>query len=82
MKLDLGRQVKLRHFRNGTELPWMSYDDFYHFDYQQNRQLSNQIQVLPGDQISYGKIRLINRSACRYLYSQKLLQGCASTLKL
>jgi hypothetical protein len=48
-----GRKLKLRHFRNGTELPWVGNDANYDFDYQQNRPLRQPIVVLPGDQLSY-----------------------------
>jgi len=49
-----GRKLKLRHFRNGIELPWIDYDDNYDFDYQQNKHLREAIKVLPGDQLTYG----------------------------
>jgi len=44
----------VRHFRNGTELPWLDYDEHYDFDFQQNKPLVNEIVVLPGDQLTYG----------------------------
>ncbi|CAG7732760.1 unnamed protein product [Allacma fusca] len=44
-----GRKIKLRHYRNGTELPWISTDDHYDFNYQQNRALLENRQILPGD---------------------------------
>lgn len=50
-----GRQIKLRQFRNGTELPWIANDDHYNFNFQQNRPLRNEITILPGDQLSTGK---------------------------
>jgi len=48
-----GRKLKLRHFRDGEELPWLSSDDNYNFDYQQNRPLLEEIKILPGDQLTY-----------------------------
>lgn len=47
--------MRLRHYRDGKELPWLSSDDNYNFDYQQNRQLLEEIKILPGDQLTYGK---------------------------
>lgn len=49
-----GRKLKLRHFRDGVELPWPNYDDHYDFNYQQNRVLNKKVILLPGDQITYG----------------------------
>jgi len=49
-----GRKLKVRHFRNGTELPWLDNDEHYDFDFQQNKPLVNEVVVLPGDQLTYG----------------------------
>ncbi|CAL8068112.1 unnamed protein product [Orchesella dallaii] len=46
-----GRDTRLRHFRNGKELPWILSDDNYNFSYQQNRLLRKERNVLPGDQL-------------------------------
>jgi dimethyladenosine transferase 1 len=48
-----GRKMKLRQFRNGTELPWVSNDDSYHFNYQKNRPLREERVVLPGDHLTF-----------------------------
>lgn len=48
-----GRKLKLRLFRNGTELPWISYDRNYDFNYQQNRPLLSELKLLPGDHLTY-----------------------------
>lgn len=53
--LSSGRKLRLRHFRDGIELPWLSADDNYNFDYQQNRPLLEEVKILPGDQITYGR---------------------------
>jgi len=45
------RTVKLRHFRDGEELPWIIYDDFYDSEYQQFRNLDTPVKVLPGDHL-------------------------------
>lgn len=58
----LGRKLRLRHFRNGTELPWLATDDNYDFDFQQNRPLLEEITILPGDQLTYG----INKYLARF----------------
>jgi hypothetical protein len=44
----------VRLFRNGTELPWLDYDDNYDFDYQQNKLLVEEKVLFPGDQLTYG----------------------------
>ncbi len=49
-----GKKLKLRHFRQSEELPWLDFDDHYFFDYQQNKHLSEQVVILPGDQLTYG----------------------------
>jgi hypothetical protein len=48
-----GRKMKLRHFRNGTELPWISSDDSYHFNYQKNRPLKEEVKIYPGDHLTF-----------------------------
>jgi hypothetical protein len=47
-----GRKMKLRHFRNGQELPWIAYDNNYNFNFQQNRPMRESVKVLPGDQLA------------------------------
>lgn len=49
-----GRKLKIRHFRNDIELPWLIRDDHYDFDYQQNRPLLDEVIVLPGDHLTLG----------------------------
>ena len=46
-----GRKLKLRHFRNGVELPTILFDENYSNEYQQNRHLTQERQVLPGDEL-------------------------------
>jgi len=50
--------MKLRHFRNGKELPWILNDPHYDFDFQQNAHLPAEVTVLPGDQLTIGMITL------------------------
>jgi len=47
-----GRKIRLRHYRNGIELPWISSDDHYDFNFQQNRLLLEEIKLLPGDHLT------------------------------
>jgi hypothetical protein len=49
-----GRKLRLRHFRNGTELPWISSDDNFDFDYQQSHPLQEPVKVLAGDHLTTG----------------------------
>jgi len=53
--LITGRKLKLRHFRENVELPWIANDPDYDFNFQQSRPLRNHVLVLPGDQLSFGK---------------------------
>lgn len=48
------RKMKLRHFRNNQELPWIKNDENYDFEYQQTRPLTDSIVVLPGDHLTTG----------------------------
>jgi hypothetical protein len=48
--------MKLRHYRNGTELAPIAADDHYHFNYQKNRPLRQERKILPGDSMTFGKI--------------------------
>ncbi|KAG4066822.1 hypothetical protein HA402_012889 [Bradysia odoriphaga] len=48
-----GRKLRLRHFRDGEELPWIATDDNYDFNFQQNRPLLEEVTILPGDQLIY-----------------------------
>ncbi|CAL8068120.1 unnamed protein product [Orchesella dallaii] len=46
-----GRGVRLRHFREGKELPWIIADDNYNFNYQQVRLLNDEVKIVPGDHL-------------------------------
>ncbi|ODM90114.1 hypothetical protein Ocin01_16568 [Orchesella cincta] len=46
------RRLRVKHFRFGTELPFIQNDNNYDFNYQQWRWLYNPVKVLPGDQIT------------------------------
>ncbi|ODM99667.1 DBH-like monooxygenase protein 1 [Orchesella cincta] len=47
-----GRKLKIQHFRNGKELPWISKDDNFNFDFQPGRNLRKEATILPGDQVT------------------------------
>jgi hypothetical protein len=47
-----GRRIKLRHFRGEEELEWVDKDDFYDFDFQQNKQLNKPKKIERGDQLT------------------------------
>lgn len=40
-----GRKLKLRHFRDGSELPNILRDDHFDFEFQQNKVLAQEVQV-------------------------------------
>ncbi|KAJ9595787.1 hypothetical protein L9F63_013031, partial [Diploptera punctata] len=46
-----GKKLRLRHIRNGKELPRVAEDDHYDFNYQQARVLPQEVSVLPGDEL-------------------------------
>ncbi|ROT77266.1 putative MOXD1-like 1 [Penaeus vannamei] len=45
----LGREIHLRHLRDGQELPPVFADNNYDFNYQQARVLQDEMPILPGD---------------------------------
>ncbi|XP_025190486.1 MOXD1 homolog 1-like [Melanaphis sacchari] len=45
------RQLKLRHVRHDQEMATIAQDDRYDYDYQQARELSNEVTVYPGDEL-------------------------------
>ncbi|KFM72379.1 DBH-like monooxygenase protein 1-like protein, partial [Stegodyphus mimosarum] len=48
----LGRQMKLRHFRNDVELPYIASDKKYDFNYQEYRYLKQEVIIKPGDHLT------------------------------
>ncbi|ODM89886.1 hypothetical protein Ocin01_16794 [Orchesella cincta] len=46
-----GKRIRLRHFRNGVELPVIAEDNYYDFNYQQSRTLKNELVILPSDEM-------------------------------
>jgi hypothetical protein len=43
--------VKVRHIRNGIELPYIDKNVNYDFDFQDFVLLTNEVKILPGDEI-------------------------------
>ncbi|XP_043468959.1 MOXD1 homolog 1 [Leptopilina heterotoma] len=46
-----GRQLSLKHIREGNELPPIVEDNHFDFDYQQSHTLEKEVKILPGDEI-------------------------------
>ncbi|KAI8495243.1 DBH-like monooxygenase protein 1 [Branchiostoma belcheri] len=44
-----GRKMKMRHVRNGVELPWIRNDENFDFNCQQTVSLQKEVEVLKGD---------------------------------
>ncbi|CAL8068438.1 unnamed protein product [Orchesella dallaii] len=49
---NAGRRLRIQHFRNNRELPWILNDDNFMFAYQPNKILREEVTILPGDQIT------------------------------
>ncbi|CAL8081547.1 unnamed protein product [Orchesella dallaii] len=47
-----GRKIKLHHYRNGTELPWIYKDYNFDWSFQVVRHLDPERKLLPGDHLS------------------------------
>ncbi|CAH2006845.1 unnamed protein product, partial [Acanthoscelides obtectus] len=47
----IGKQVTLRHIRNGVELPPIATDDNLDSDYQEYRKIDSPTKILPGDHL-------------------------------
>ncbi|CAG0896875.1 unnamed protein product [Darwinula stevensoni] len=54
----IGRQMRVRLFRNGQEMPWLQNDDNYDFNFQQMRVFREPITLYPGDHLVMGKFPL------------------------
>lgn len=46
-----GQRARVRHFRDGQELPWIGDDENYRNTFQAYRVLHRPVQILPGDHI-------------------------------
>lgn len=47
-----GRKLVLRHYRENEEIEWVDIDEYYDFDYQQNKPLTKPRKILKGDQLA------------------------------
>ena len=61
----LGRAIKTRHFRNGTELPTLMDEPHYDFNFQELTMLPKQRVVKP---VSFHYILFINTRLCPKAY--------------
>ncbi|CAH1230830.1 MOXD1 [Branchiostoma lanceolatum] len=43
------RKMRMRHVRNGVELPWLGSDENFDFNFQQTVRLQREVEVLKGD---------------------------------
>nr|QII19197.1 dopamine beta-hydroxylase [Sinonovacula constricta] len=48
----IGREIRTRHFRNGTEIEPLQNDPFYDFNFQETRKLPKVVKVRQGDSLS------------------------------
>lgn len=52
------QRMRLRHFRDGTELKPIQQEEYYDFNFQQVRHLPVPVTILPGDHIIAGLLEL------------------------
>ncbi|KAK3586460.1 hypothetical protein CHS0354_001844 [Potamilus streckersoni] len=71
----LGRAIKTRHFRNGSELLPLAIDSNYDFDFQQTRLLRNEIPI------RHGGLSTQNEMCASFIlyYPKMELQNCISS---
>jgi hypothetical protein len=50
-----GRKMRIRHFRDGVELPWLAKDDNYDTNYQMNRMMRKPITIMQNDHLTVGE---------------------------
>ena len=58
----LGREIYAHHYRNNTELPMISKDEHYDFDYQETRHLSDPVVIKP---VSISKCNYVDHQRCK-----------------
>lgn len=49
---NAGRRLRIQHFRNNRELPFVLNDDNYQFLFQPIRLMRNEVTIIPGDQVT------------------------------
>ena len=47
-----GSEMRMRHFRNGQELPLIFEDKYYDFNFQHFKSFPDEVIILPGDDIT------------------------------
>ncbi len=47
--------MRIRHFRDGVELPWLAKDDNYDTNYQMNRMMRKPITIMQNDHLTVGE---------------------------
>lgn len=76
----LGRSLKIRHFRNGSELPPIAGDDHYDFNFQEYRYISPEVTILPDDHLTVECIydsreRNTTTTVCTCIYYTRMIMG-------
>lgn len=52
---NAGRRLRVQHFRDNREIPWISNDDNYQFSFQPVRMFRNEATIMPGDHVTMRK---------------------------
>jgi hypothetical protein len=75
-----GKKLRLRHIREGRELPRVAEDDNYDFNYQQARVLPKEVAVFPGDELVTECVyQTPNRTEPTFVSSAAFMFTCLST---
>ncbi|XP_064596675.1 DBH-like monooxygenase protein 1 homolog [Liolophura sinensis] len=91
----LGHAMRVRHFRQGAELPVLSEDNNYDFNYQDTRMMREEVKILPGDhlamecdyrstnrtEVTFGGLSTMNEMCLAFLmyYPRIALGRCRTT---
>ncbi|KAH3694939.1 hypothetical protein DPMN_082384 [Dreissena polymorpha] len=89
----IGRAIKTRHFRNGTELKPLAYEPAYDFNFQEFRSFPKEIPIRPGDSFTvectydssnrqrptFGGFSTLDEMCLAYLYFYPALKVSKST---
>lgn len=57
----LGRVMRVRHFRQGVELPLLSEDNNYDFNYQDTRMLRKEVQILAVSITKFDQLQIFRK---------------------
>ncbi|XP_013382662.1 DBH-like monooxygenase protein 1 [Lingula anatina] len=67
-----GTAIYMRHFRNGTELPYIAYDENYDFNFQEYRYFTEPVTVLSSDDlVAYCRFKSSDRTTVTWVRSTK-----------